>query len=203
VDGRWCSTREWKWAPREYWRTKALTLGGTDVGIQSRDEVRIENAYDLDLQKLVQVRRVVPGVAFIGPLIPGADATARLRGTALIEVTAPGPIVECRILAAATIQDSRGSISVRAEGEGRPAVRLYAITSGTHRKAVDAGEALRGLRKFTLVAELETEQAPAADGRPQTFAYFLPGDAKDPEPLVIEGRIAEPQPQLDKLIPAK
>ena len=159
----------------------------------------MENAYDLDQQKLVQVRKTVAGISFIGPA-PGA--VARLKGTAVLPVEAPGAIVECRILAAATVRDGRGSIAVSAQAEGRAPFRLYEIASGSHRKAVDAGEALRGARKFSLVAEMETDAA-AVEGRTQTFAYFLPGDAKEPEPLVIEGRVAEPAPDLDRLIPPR
>lgn len=193
VDGRWCSAREWRWAPREYWKTKALAIGGIGVSIQIREEVRLESAYDLDLKKLVEVRRVVPGFHFIGPA-PGEGP--RLKGTAVLEVEAPGPILDCRILASASVLEGRGSVVLSVSAEGRAPVRLYALASGSHRKAVDAGEALRGARKFSLVAELESDAAAPS-------AFFLPGDAKDPEPLSIEGRVAEPQPQLDKLIPAK
>jgi hypothetical protein len=199
VDGRWCATREWKWTPREYWKSKALKIGGQNITLQTREDVRTVQMYDLDQQKLVPAKQIIPGVHFIGPV---AGAEPRAKGTARIEIEPPGPMVECRILAAASVQEGRGSITVQIEPEGRAAVPLYAIASGIHRKAIDAGEMLRGARRFALVAEIETEVA-AVDGRIQTFALFLPGDAKDPEPLSIEARVAEPAPHLDKIIPAR
>jgi hypothetical protein len=199
IDGHWCSTREWKWAPGEYWKKKELKFGGEGVALQSRDDVRTESRYDLDQQKLVPFRVVVPGFHFIGPV---AGAETRAKGTATVEIEAPGPIVECRILAAASVIDGRGSVTVEAHAEGRDPIRLYALAVGAHRKAVDLGESLRGARKFTLVAEMNSDVA-SVEGRVQTFACFLPADARDPEPLVIDARIAEPAPQLDKLIPPK
>lgn len=194
VDGHWCSTREWRWV-----KPKTLKVGGSGVAIQSRDEVRMVEKYDVVQLKLVQTQEVVKGFSFVGPI---AGAEPRAKGTAILDIEAPGPILECRIYAAASVTDGRGSISVQVRTEGRDPVPLYAISSGTHRKPIDAGEALRGARKFSLVAEMETEVA-AIEGRAQTFAYFLPGDAKESEPLWIEGRVAEPAPQLDKLIPPK
>jgi len=95
-------------------------------------------------------------------------------------------LVECRILAAASVSEKGGSIAARVEAPGRPALPLFSIAAGRHRKPIDLGEALLGERRFSIVAEIESDAA------------FLPGDA--PEPLVVEGRIAEPRPDLDAIL---
>ncbi len=202
ADGQWCRAVPWKWAPREYWANRSLAVGGRDVAVQSFDEVRVEAAYDLDQMKVVQVRRSIPRFHYVGPVLPKTPAPLA-KGSAVIEIEAPGPILECRVLAAAMVEDGRGSVEVSALVNGRPPGRLYRIASGARREAADVTGTVQGARKFSLVAEIETELAVAPDGRLRPFAFFLPGDAKDLEPLAIEGKIAEPQPDLTRLLPPK
>jgi hypothetical protein len=198
VDGQWASPKPWTWRARA---NRSLSLGG-DAAVQTFEEVRIDSAYDLDQMKVVQVKRSVAKFQYVGPVLPKGPA-ARAKGTATIDIEAPGPILECRVVAAGSVEEGRGSIEVSALVNGRPPGRLYRLASGARRDAADITPTVAGARKFTLVAEIETELAAGPDGRPRGFAFFLPGEAKDPDPLSIEGKVAEPRPDLTRLLPPK
>ncbi|MBI2932983.1 MAG: serine/threonine protein kinase [Planctomycetes bacterium] len=201
VDDRWCVSKEWRWSAREYWNG-GLTVSGRGVTIGLWEEVRVEKAYDLDQRKVVSVVRRTPKFHFIGPLLSSAEAKAAAC-TAVIAVEAPGPILECRLQANATVMDGRGSIDVSLETEGRSPRILFSLAAGTRRSIDDIGADLRGARRFSIVASIRSEIEPDAEGRPKGFALFLPGDAAEPEPLWIEGRVAEPVPALNELLPLK
>lgn len=182
LDGQWCAVRPWRWSPGAYWKGGAFRLGGRDVAIQSWKEARTETVFDVDRKELVEVVRQVPRFHYVGP--KGA------AGTAEVEVEAPHPFLDGKVKASSAVTD-KGSVEVLAVGEGRDPVKLYSLAGGTDRSYHDLGELPRGLKKFTILARLESG------------ALFLPGDAQDAEPLVVQGRLAEPVPALNALLPLK
>jgi len=190
LDGRWHSSREWKWIPRD---PVSEAVRGTGVARWTWEDLQVQTAFDLDLKKVVEVRKRVPKFHYVGP-VPGAAREA--EGTATVEVQAPGPLLECRVQAAVSVVDGRGWVELSVAVEGRDPRVLTSITRGAERKAFDVGAEVRGARKFSIVARLRSEVGQDEERRPRVYACFLPGD----DPLVIQARVGEPAPHLDRLV---
>ena len=184
VNGAWCRLQDWRWAPEEPWSGQVLAVASRDVGPRTWEDVRLEAAYDVAQLKLVEVRRAVPRFRYVGP------STAS-GGRAVIEVQAPGPLVECGVTAAAAVVEGRGGSArvfvVTSVGTSRP---LYAIEAGREEGRHDVSDAVRGQDRFSIVADL------AGDG-----AVFLPGTVQPP--LVVEGKVAVRHEALTRLLPPR
>jgi hypothetical protein len=182
LDGRWHQPRDWKWTPRE--------PGGAGVARWTWDELQPHRAYDLELGKVVEVPKRVPKFCFLGPAAAGGGRD--VEAAASVEVEAPGPILECRVQAAASVVDGRGWVEVSVVADGREPTVLFGLARGSERRTFDVGAAVRGARKFTVVARMRSEVGADQDGRPRVYACLLPGDARDPAALVVHGRVGDP-----------
>jgi hypothetical protein len=131
---------------------------------------------------------------FVGPRAGQASS-----GTLLLQVTAPGPIVECKVKLAGFViagveGQMEGKVEVTVQAEGGPANVLYSIDRSSHTDVHDVTSLVKGRKAFTLSASMET-----ALDKFGTYARVLQSlpDTRDPV-FAVQGTVLKPDPDADR-----
>ena len=198
IGNRWCRLREWTWESGD---GKTITVPPLTLHVWN--DVVERKGFDSEKLEIVTLRRPVEKFRYFCPVLPEAPPGFRITGAARITIEAPGPIYDGTVRAFSAVSGKGGSITVSVETKDREAARLFALTEGEDRKEHDLGPLVRGARRFTLVAQIEAATQTDGAGAPQATAFFLKRGPKDPPPLRVRLRLAEPVPSLKSIPPPR